>query len=198
MMTAPAGDEEFRKKITATLMSGTTLLVLDNVDGPLLAGSLAAALTAETWSDRILGQSLMVTLPQHVTWVATGNNLQLGGDLARGCYWIRLDAHTSRPWQRTGFRHPDLLGWISAQRGDLVHALLTLSQAWYTAGQPDAPTPILGSFEAWTRTIGGILHHVGVPGFLANLGDLYAQVEDGDSSQCKPRHDILYASASLS
>jgi hypothetical protein len=183
MMTAPAGDEEFRKKITATLLSGTTLIVLDNVEGPLLASSLAAALTADTWSDRILGQSAMVTLPQHVTWVATGNNLQLGGDLARRCYWIRLDAHTSRPWQRTGFRHPDLLGWVSAQRGDLVHALLTLSQAWYHAGQPAAVTPILGSFEAWTRTIGGILTHVGVPGFLANLGDLYAQVDEGDSGQ---------------
>jgi hypothetical protein len=110
IMTAPAGDEEFRKKITATLLSGTTLIVLDNVEGQLLAGSLAAALTTDTWSDRLLGQSLMVTLPQQVTWVATGNNLQLAGDLARRCYWIRLDAQTARPWQRTGFRHPDLLG----------------------------------------------------------------------------------------
>ena len=157
IMTAPAGDEEFRKKITATLLSGTTLILLDNVEGQLLAGSLAAVLTTDTWSDRILGQSLMVTLPQSVTWVATGNNLQLAGDLARRCYWIRLDAQTARPWQRTGFRHPDLLGWVSAHRGALVTALLTLSQAWYHAGQPEAVTPTLGSFEAWTRTIGGIL-----------------------------------------
>jgi hypothetical protein len=89
IMTAPAGDEEFRKKITATLLSGTSLILLDNVEAPLLAGSLAAALTTDTWSDRILGQSAMVTLPQKVTWVATGNNLSLAGDLARRCYWIR-------------------------------------------------------------------------------------------------------------
>jgi DNA polymerase-1 len=183
IMTAPAGDEEFRKKITATLLSGTSLILLDNVEAPLLAGSLAAALTTDTWSDRILGQSAMVTLPQKVTWVATGNNLSLGGDLARRCYWIRLDAQTSRPWQRTGFRHADLLDWVSAHRGELVTALLTLSHAWYRAGQPTAPVPTLGGFEAWTRTIGGILHHAGVVGFLANLEDLYTQVDEGDSGQ---------------
>jgi DNA polymerase-1 len=183
IMTAPAGDEEFRKKITATLLSGTTLILLDNVEGTLLAGSLAAALTTDTWSDRILGQSAMVTLPQKVTWVATGNNLHIAGDLARRCYWIRLDAQTSRPWQRTGFRQPDLLGWVSTHRGELVTALLTLSQAWYAAGQPEAVTPTLGGFEAWTRTIGGILQHAGVVGFLGNLEDLYAQVDEGDSGQ---------------
>jgi DNA polymerase-1 len=183
IMTAPAGDEEFRKKITATLLSGTSLILLDNVEGPLLAGSLAAALTTDTWSDRILGQSAMVTLPQKVTWVATGNNLALAGDLARRCYWIRLDAQTSRPWQRTGFRHPDLLGWVSAHRGELVTALLTLSHAWYVAGQPLAPTPTLGGFEAWTRTIGGILQYVGIPDFLGNLDVLYSQVDEGDNGQ---------------
>jgi DNA polymerase-1 len=125
----------------------------------------------------------MVTLPQKVTWVATGNNLSLAGDLARRCYWIRLDAQTSRPWQRTGFRHPDLLGWVSANRGELVTALLTLSQAWYQAGQPEGMTPTLGGFEAWTQTIGGILQHVGIPGFLGNLDALYSQVDEGDSGQ---------------
>ncbi len=29
----------------------------------------------------------------------------------------------------------------------------------------------------------GFSHHVGVPGFLDNLGDLYAQVDEGDSGQ---------------
>jgi DNA polymerase-1 len=183
IMTAPAGDEEFRKKITATLLSGTSLILLDNVEAPLLAGSLAAALTTDTWSDRILGQSAMVTLPQKVTWVATGNNLALAGDLARRCYWIRLDAQTARPWQRVGFRHADLLGWVSAHRGELVTALLTLSHAWYRAGQPSATTPTLGGFEAWTRTIGGILHYVGIPSFLDNLDALYSQVDEGDSGQ---------------
>jgi hypothetical protein len=72
---------------------------------------------------------------------------------------------------------------VSAHRGELVTALLTLSHAWYVAGQPPAPTPTLGGFEAWTRTIGGILQYVGIPDFLGNLEDLYAQVDEGDSGQ---------------
>jgi hypothetical protein len=40
-------------------------------------------------------------------------------------------------------------------------------------------TPILGSFEPWSKTIGGILHFAGIPGFLTNLDSLYAQADDG-------------------
>jgi len=40
-----------------------------------------------------LGRTEMAKdLPQRATWMATGNNLHVGGDLARRCYWIRLDA----------------------------------------------------------------------------------------------------------
>src|SRR5215471_17681997 len=125
----------------------------------------------------------MVTLPQKVTWACSGNNIALGGDIARRCYWIRLDAQTSRPWQREGFRHANLVSWVTERRGELVTALLTLSQAWYRAGQPEAVTPTLGGFEPWVRVIGGILQHAGVGGFLANLDGLYAQVDAGDSGQ---------------
>jgi len=181
MMTAPKGDEEWRKRITATLSSGTTLIVIDNVDGALTAPSLAAALTTEVWTDRILGVSEMATLTQRATWLATGNNIRPGGDLPRRCYWIRLDAKTSRPWQRTGFRYPDLLGWIASHRREYVSALLLLARAWYAAGQPEADIPTLGGFESWTRTIGGILASAGVPGFLSNLEALYEQADDGAS-----------------
>jgi DNA polymerase-1 len=181
MMTAPGSDEEWRKRITATLSTGTTLIVIDNVDGPLAAPSLAAALTTDVWSDRLLGASAMLTLAQRATWLATGNNIRPGGDLPRRCYWIRLDAKTSRPWQRTGFRYPDLLGWVGAHRHQYIAALLLLARAWYAAGQPAAEIATLGGFEAWTKTIGGILAYAEIPGFLSNLEQLYAEIDDGSS-----------------
>jgi hypothetical protein len=183
MMTVPGSEEEWRKRITATLSTGTTFIVLDNVEGVLTSPSLAAALTTEVWSDRLLGASAMLTLPQRATWLATGNNLRPGGDLPRRCYWIRLDAQTSRPWQRTDFRVPDLLGWVARHRRYYVAALLLIARAWYAAGQPQAETPVLGGFEAWTRTIGGILAHAGVPGFLGNLETMYANADDGSSQR---------------
>ena len=182
MQPAPArGDEtEWRKLLGAVLFNGSSLIVIDNVDHKLQSASLALAVTASTWTDRILGQSKTITLPQKATWIITGNNLQLGGDLPRRCYWIRLDAASSQPWQRTGFRHPDLKKWIRQRRGDLVSALLTLARAWFAVGRPDGNAPTLGSFESWCQTVGGILHYAGVDGFLGNLVTLY---QESDPSQ---------------
>jgi hypothetical protein len=178
MMAAPHEDEEWRKSITATLMHGATVVVIDNVEQPLWAPSLAAALTATVWEDRVLGRNEKVRLPQRATWFATGNNLTLRGDLPRRCYWIRMDAKTARPWQRTGFTHPDLEAWVTSHRGELLAALLTIIRAWHLAGRPRADVPRLGGFEAWARTIGGILAFIGVPGFLGNLEALYEQTDE--------------------
>jgi hypothetical protein len=184
LMSAPAGDEEFRKRLTSVLMDGPTVVTIDNVENKLSSPSFASVLTAHNWHDRMLGTTGMVTLPQRATWIATGNNIKLGGDMPRRCYWIRLDTQLARPWQRPteGFRHPNLLGWVSENRGDLLAALLTISRAWFVAGKPAAEVPPLGSFEAWARTVGGILAFAGVQGFLLNLDALYEQ-NDEESSE---------------
>lgn len=179
MMVGPRDEDEWRKHITAVLSGGKPVIVIDNVEHRLESAPLAAALTAHEWSDRILGLSKEVTVPVRVTWIATGNNVQLGGDIPRRCYRIRLDAKVSRPWKRTGFKHPDLLAWVCEHRGELLLALLSLARAWYAAGKPQAPTPVIGSFEHWAHTVGGVLHYGGMTGFLANLEEMY---ESSDQS----------------
>ncbi len=182
MLGASRDDEEWRKAITAKLVGGSTLVIVDNVEGRLHAPSLARALTSRTWTDRVLGRSEVATVKQRATWAATGNNISLGGDLARRCYWIRLDAKQSRPWQREGFKHPDLTAWAREKRGELVAAVLTLARAWYAAGRPKGEgVPRLGSFEAWSETIGGILAFAGVSGFLDNLEELYDKADESSS-----------------
>jgi hypothetical protein len=173
MMAAPDNDEEWRKRITATLYSGANVITIDNIEGQLKAPSLANALTAEVWKDRILGRIESIELPQLATWMATGNNIRLGGDLQRRAYWIRLDAHSGKPWLGRTFKHPDLKAWVTENRGRIIGALLTLTRAWFAAGQPPAKNPTIGGYESWCRTIGGILEHAGVPGFLDNLEGLY-------------------------
>jgi hypothetical protein len=180
MLGAPRDEEEWRKQITAKLAAGATMITVDNVEGALYAPSLARALTARTWTDRVLGRSETVTVSQRATWIATGNNIQLRGDLPRRCIWIRLDAREARPWQRENFKHPDLLGWVTKNRGRLVHALLTLARAWFAAGKPKAPNlPRLGSFEAWAETVGGMVAFAGIPDFLGNLAELYDKADAG-------------------
>lgn len=181
MLGAPRDEEEWRKQITSKLSEGATMITIDNVDGALWAPSLARALTARTWTDRVLGRTGTITVKQRATWAATGNNIMLRGDLPRRCYWIRLDAKQARPWQRQEFKHPALLSWVRESRGRLVHALLTIARAWYAAGCPkDESLPRLGSFESWTATIGGMVSHAGFGEFLGNLEELYEKAAEGE------------------
>ena len=91
--------------------------------------------------------------------------------MARRLVRIRLDPHEERPWQRNGFRHPDLMTWVRANRPRLVAACLTLCQAWIAAGRPRGARTI-GSFENWAHVLGGVLEVAGVPGFLGNLDEM--------------------------
>ena len=176
MRPAPTRDEEeWRKTLTANIRAGLPMTVFDNVDAVLESANLALALTATTWSDRVLGQSTLVTLPVRTIFVATGNNLSLGGDIPRRCYWIRIDAATPEPWRDRQYRHPDLTGWVLANRGRLLGAVLTLARAWFVADCPPSKTPILGSYEEWCRVVGGILAFASIDGFLGNLDELYEQ-----------------------
>lgn len=182
MLGAPSHEEEWRKTITSKLSEGATMVTIDNVEGALWAPSLARALTARTWTDRELGRTGTITVKQRATWAATGNNIMLRGDLPRRCYWIRLDAKQARPWQRQQFKHPALLSWVRANRGQLVHSLLTIARSWFAADCPkDESLPRLGSFESWTATIGGMVSHAGFGEFLGNLEELYEKAAEGEA-----------------
>jgi len=176
-MNAPDSDEEWRKQITAQLLQGASMIVVDNVRGRLQSSPLEQALTTSIWQDRVLGQSKQVEIPQRATWVATGNNIQPKGDMLRRVYPIRMDAEMERPWMGREFTIDDLETWTEDHRGELVAAALTLARAWFAAGRPEPAVEPLGSFEQWTRTVGGILEHARVDGFLGNLDTLYETVD---------------------
>jgi hypothetical protein len=169
-------EDESRKKITSLLLRGQPIILLDNVRGALESSQIASAITAETWSDRILGQSRMVDLPNRATWVVTANNPRLSLEIARRCLRIRLDSKTDRPWQRAGFRHPKLREWVLENRSRLIWALLVLVRAWIAEGRPKGDKT-LGSFESYAEVVGGILGSAGIPGFLVDTEQLYEQAD---------------------
>jgi hypothetical protein len=182
-LTAPDDDDEWDKRITALLMQGRSIICIDNLKGMLQSAALDSTLTSDEKEGRVLGYSKMVKVANRATWLATGNNIKLGGDLARRCYRIRLDPQVSRPWMRTGFKHDDLATWVLEHRAELIGAILTLARAWFLAGKPlDPQIPALGTFTNWARMLGGILKFVGIPDFLGNLEKLY-QEADEDSAQ---------------
>ncbi len=161
----PTREEELRKKLTALLLTAPTLVLFDNVNHPIDSASLAAVLSSQSWSDRLLGQSRQLWLPNRVMWIATANNPVLSREVSRRVVRIRLDARVERPWLRDGFRHTDLGQWLLSHRAEVVGALMTLVRSWIVAGTPFQRSRI-GTFESWSAVLGGILQVAGVQGFL--------------------------------
>jgi hypothetical protein len=174
--TLSRDENEMRKKITAILMSGTSIILLDNITAPVNSAHLAAALTAETWFDRVLGQSRMVEVSNRALWLATANNPQVSMEMARRCVRIRLVPPEERPWERTDFKHDPIRAWALKNRSALVYAILVLVQHWCAEGRPPGRKG-MGSFEQWVRVTGGILEAAGVDGFLANTQEFYAAAD---------------------
>lgn len=175
LMSAPAEPDEWRKQLTSILIEAPSIVIIDNVTTTVDWPDVAKVITGEMHRDRLLGKSQTVSVPVRCSWIATGNNLQLGGDMARRCYWIRMDAGCSDPFRRTGFKHERLKEYLLEHRRELLIALLTLARAWFAAGQPRASVRPVGSFERWTEVVGGILEYAGVEGFLANSEKLFEQ-----------------------
>ena len=176
VMVEGRDEDEWRKRLTAKLREIPSILLIDNLRRQLDASSVAAALTAPYWEDRVLGKSEMVRFPIRCVWIATGNNPQFSNEIARRMVRIRLDPHEDQPWLREGFRHPNLLAWVWQNRARLVAACLTLGRAWIAAGMPRHQKTI-GSFEGWAEVMGGILEVAGVPGFLGNLKEMYERAD---------------------
>ena len=139
MMTECRDEEEWGKALTSVLLEGTTVNIIDNVENPLKSAKLAALLTAPVFKHRILGRNVELALANRATWIATGNGLRVGGDMARRCYFIRLDAGMSRPFERENFKHSDLVEWISKIHGQV---LILLRYVLRTARGPSFGTAI--------------------------------------------------------
>jgi hypothetical protein len=68
---------------------------------------------------------------------------------------------------------------VCKNRSALVSALLTLGQAWFAEGRPEAEdAPKLGGFEGWVSVVGGVIANLEMRGFLGNLAELYERSGD--------------------
>lgn len=176
--TEPGEEREMRKQLITTFASNPSIFFIDNAN-QLDSASLSAAITAGVYSGRLITKGFNVRAVIRCLWIATGNNPRLTTELARRTVPIHLDAKMERPWERDpkSFRHPDIFRWTAENRARLVHAALTLIQAWIAAGRPEG-TATLGGMESWSRVIGGILKVAGIEGFLGNLDAFYGARDD--------------------
>jgi hypothetical protein len=186
---APTRTEEWHKQIVAALRPGPLVAAFDNVNNKINSGALASAVTA--WpaiTSRMLGFSANVRMPLPAVWSVTGNNLRASTEIANRINRIRIDAQSESPGHRSGpepgttWRHDNLRGWFTEHRGEIIHAWLTIIQAWITAGRPMAKVPAFGSFEQWTQVIGSILAFHGNHDLLTNRDEAADTMDDDQES----------------
>ncbi|MFW5415713.1 hypothetical protein J0910_03680 [Nocardiopsis sp. CNT-189] len=175
-------DAELRKAITATLKTSSDPVVVfdnigefDQVDQP----SLAKLLTSAAWSDRELGSSNQIGVPNDRLWLVTGNNISFGGDMPSRTVLVVLDPRMPNPDLRTGFTIPDLTEWLedAGNLATLLHQLLVLARAWVVEGAPKAELS-MRNFRRWARAMAGFTGWLGVPGFMANADQLASHDEE--------------------
>lgn len=164
LRTWPGSEEELGKQITAVL-SATTAPVcqIDNVRGIVRSAKLDALLTTREYTDRVLGSSNDTTMINDRLWVATGNNMVLGGDLDRRTVWVTIDPGVESPEDRTDFAIKALGRYALEHRGRILHALLTLLAGWDAAGRPTRE-PTADSFGIWVAAVRGVLDLAGISG----------------------------------
>jgi hypothetical protein len=158
----PVDDDEIRKQITSILTTTTAPVInFDNVTTVIRSGQIANLLTTSVWSDRPLGRTATVEAANDRLWIATGNNVQVGGDLARRVHKISLDAATPRPEYRTGFRESDLVGYVRQHRGTILTALVVQLLWWVQRGMPRAEIRS-DDYGAWAGAMTEILEGGGL------------------------------------
>ena len=144
--TSGRDDEEVRKRLFTALRNGTRALIWDNIIGQFDSAAMAAALTASNMTDRVLGKSESISIPNHAIVLMTGNNLTLAGDMPRRVLTCRIDPKTDRPFAREFDLDP--LSYVSCHRQVLVSAALTIVRGWLTSQAPRAHGR-MASFDLW-------------------------------------------------
>lgn len=146
-------EEERRKSLFAHLASGVPLITWDNIPRgtAISCPSIERALTAYTYTDRILGLSEQRTVPATTIMALTGNNISPRGDFASRSLMIRLSVDRTDPENRL-FRHVDPVAWTEAHRGEILRALYMI-----LLGNP--PRPAETRFKEWHRLVGSAVEH---------------------------------------
>ena len=180
LMSLSDSEEETRKAITSALMKYPAVTVFDNVQR-LSASCLEAALTADNWKDRILGESKDIEIPIRTVWAATLNNPSLSRSMFRRTVRIRMNTGLANPEKRDPhtFRHSDVLSYARRSRGLLLSALVSMVE--FARESELGKTPVLGSYESWVSVMTPILRENGFSGFLENIEDDRTLTESGET-----------------
>ena len=174
-------DEEVRKRIFAALNSGSRVLIYDNILGTFDSASMASLLTGAYYSDRILGKSESIKIPNKMLILLTGNNLSFAGDMPRRVMISRIDPGVEKPFAREFTIDP--LQYCIHNRQQIIASALTLIRFYLSSGSKKIGTGSIASFEKWDNWIRQTILYIKqeiVPNEFCDLIDHISQTQSLD------------------
>lgn len=194
---ARGDDSEIKKTLLPKLMQGERVIIFDNILGDFNSASLAAFVTSPTYSDRVLGSSQTLSLPNKSMVLLTGNNLALTHDMPRRCVVTRIDTGEENPLNAQhdltalGGLKPD--EFIKKNRQQIALACITVIR-YYLNTVTDKTKPRLtkdkvNSFEQWEILTRQPMLYLSQTGIDTTLQDIKRNIEH-NMSQDKD-HDQL-------
>lgn len=169
------GDAEIRKRIFSALQDGSRVLVWDNLVNCFDSPALGGALTAPTYSDRVLGRSETKKIPNRALFIFTGNNLSFSGDMVRRVLVCRIDPKTEKPYAREFDLDP--FAYCLAHRQQLVAAALTLVRFYLSAGVARPGKGRTASFEVWDDFVRQTIIHLNQNVANGGLEDVLRKID---------------------
>jgi hypothetical protein len=181
VMSAGGNQEETEKRLGSALMAGQPLISIDNVNGLLGGDALCQIIERPIVDIRILGKSECMRIEARGTSVfATGNNINLVGDVCRRALIAQLDPQIERPELRVFKGNP--VKTVLADRGFYIACALTICRAYVIAGRPGRADR-LASFEDWSDTVRSPLIWLGTADPVESME--IARAEDPELSALK-------------
>lgn len=148
VMSQSSDQNEDRKRLMSLLIEGDNVICIDNIERHFESDCLCSILTMPVFKDRLLGKSKMVSASTKATFLATGNNVTVVGDLTRRVLPCNIDPKVEKPNERHFNNH--FPSYIRKNRKELVTACLTILRAYHLSGRPNQYLKPFGSFETWS------------------------------------------------
>lgn len=163
-MTFPDDDEKELESVLASYaLAGARVVPFDNVrnGGRGFGGApIDKCVTATDMVDlRLLGASVLRTLPWRAVIMASGNNVTFCGDMIARVLAPRLESPLENP-ELVSLRN--LRAYALENRASLVSDALTILRAYVVSGRPDVGIR-WGGFEAWAALVPSALVWAGAP-----------------------------------
>lgn len=180
VIAAGRTEEETEKRLGAALLNGQAIISIDNVNGELGGDLLCQMIERPIVSIRPLGSSKLAKIESRATVYATGNNIQMVGDMVRRVVLIQLDPNTERPELRNFDKRP--FDMVIENRGRYIAAVLVIVCAYAAAGYPNLCKP-LASFEDWSRVVRSALVWLGQADPVETMNE--AREDDPETSNLR-------------